>query len=84
MCHATSLSQLGCTSHPARTLRASVLSSFRALAIERDSSLSLDQLSHTKMAGFLLGTGSGLLAGAAVYYTLSTDLEKNTLNLRNE
>lgn len=36
------------------------------------------------MAGFLLGTGSGLLAGAAVYYTLSTDLEKNTLNLRNE
>jgi len=27
------------------------------------------------MAGFVLGTGSGILAAAAVYYTLSVDLD---------
>jgi len=36
------------------------------------------------MAGFLLGAGSGVLAGAAVYYTLSTGIQENTALLRAE
>lgn len=36
------------------------------------------------MAGFLLGTGTGLLAGAAVYYTLSTEIAQHTAVLRQE
>jgi len=36
------------------------------------------------MAGFVLGTGSGILAAAAVYYTLSVDLAQQTAALRGE
>jgi altered-inheritance-of-mitochondria protein 5 len=36
------------------------------------------------MAGFLLGAGSGVLAGAAVYYTLSTTIAQNTALVRSE
>jgi altered-inheritance-of-mitochondria protein 5 len=37
-----------------------------------------------KMAGFILGTGTGVLAAAATYYTLSTHLHKDTDVLREE
>lgn len=30
------------------------------------------------MAGFLLGAGSGVLAGAAVYYTLASEIAQST------
>jgi hypothetical protein len=30
------------------------------------------------MAGFILGAGSGVLAGAAVYFTLANDIRQNT------
>ncbi|WVQ94056.1 hypothetical protein IAU59_001134 [Kwoniella sp. CBS 9459] len=36
------------------------------------------------MSGFILGTGSGILASAAVYYTLSTSLRESTATLRSE
>lgn len=36
------------------------------------------------MAGFILGTGSGVLAAAATYYTLSTHLHRDTDALREE
>nr|ODO04421.1 hypothetical protein L204_00780 [Cryptococcus depauperatus CBS 7855] len=36
------------------------------------------------MPGFILGTGSGVLAAAAIYYTLSTHLKTNTTTLRSE
>ncbi|WWD22347.1 hypothetical protein CI109_106838 [Kwoniella shandongensis] len=36
------------------------------------------------MSGFILGTGSGVLAAAAVYYTLSTSLNAQTASLRSE
>ncbi|KAK8845401.1 hypothetical protein IAR55_006114 [Kwoniella newhampshirensis] len=36
------------------------------------------------MSGFVLGTGSGVLAAAAVYYTLSTSLNAQTASLRSE
>ncbi|OCF59742.1 hypothetical protein L486_02415 [Kwoniella mangroviensis CBS 10435] len=36
------------------------------------------------MSGFILGTGSGILASAAVYYTLSTSLRESTAGLRSE
>ncbi|OCF36085.1 hypothetical protein I316_01957 [Kwoniella heveanensis BCC8398] len=36
------------------------------------------------MSGFILGTGSGILASAAVYYTLSTSLRDSTAALRSE
>ncbi|WVQ80439.1 hypothetical protein IAT38_002544 [Cryptococcus sp. DSM 104549] len=36
------------------------------------------------MSGFILGTGSGVLAAAAVYYTLSTSLSTNTAHLRSD
>jgi altered-inheritance-of-mitochondria protein 5 len=36
------------------------------------------------MAGFILGAGSGVLAGAAVYYTLATGIAENTALLRSE
>ncbi|WVW81703.1 hypothetical protein I302_103698 [Kwoniella bestiolae CBS 10118] len=36
------------------------------------------------MSGFILGTGSGILASAAVYYTLSTSLKESTAGLRSE
>ncbi|ORY25183.1 hypothetical protein BCR39DRAFT_544995 [Naematelia encephala] len=36
------------------------------------------------MAGVVLGTGSGVLAAAAVYYTLSTSLRESTASLRGE
>ncbi|ORX33599.1 hypothetical protein BD324DRAFT_654054 [Kockovaella imperatae] len=36
------------------------------------------------MAGYVLGTGSGLLAAAAVYYTLSTSLRQATDSLQND
>ncbi|KAL1407453.1 hypothetical protein Q8F55_006886 [Vanrija albida] len=35
------------------------------------------------MSGFALGLTTGVLAGAAVYYTLSTGLEQSTAHLRN-
>ncbi len=36
------------------------------------------------MAGFILGTGSGVLAAAAVYYTISTFISASTSSLRSE
>ncbi|KAK4687074.1 MICOS complex subunit MIC12, partial [Tremellales sp. Uapishka_1] len=36
------------------------------------------------MAGFILGTGSGILASAAVYYTLSSSLARSTSALQSE
>jgi hypothetical protein len=36
------------------------------------------------MAGFILGTGSGVLAAAAVYYTISTSISASTSSLRSE
>lgn len=36
------------------------------------------------MAGFILGTGSGVLAAAAVYYTMSTHLAQDTSALQAE
>jgi hypothetical protein len=36
------------------------------------------------MAGFLLGAGSGVLAGAAVYYTISTTIAHRTDQIRRE
>ncbi|ODN76102.1 hypothetical protein, variant [Cryptococcus amylolentus CBS 6039] len=36
------------------------------------------------MSGFVLGTGSGVLAAAAVYYTLSTHLTATTASLRSD
>ena len=40
--------------------------------------------SSTIMAGFVLGTGSGILASAAVYYTLSTSLHRETADVQNQ
>jgi altered-inheritance-of-mitochondria protein 5 len=42
------------------------------------------QIHTLRMAGFVLGTGSGILAAAAVYYTLSVDLAQQTAALRGE
>ncbi|BEI85241.1 hypothetical protein CcaverHIS002_0506420 [Cutaneotrichosporon cavernicola] len=36
------------------------------------------------MAGFLLGAGSGVLAGAAVYYTISTTMAHSTDQIRRD
>ena len=36
------------------------------------------------MSGFVLGTGSGVLTAAAVYYTLSAHLTQTTASLRSE
>lgn len=52
----------------------SLPSSFSFIAVEHSS----------KMAGFVLGTGSGILASAAVYYTLSTSLHRETADLQNQ
>ena len=39
---------------------------------------------RVNMAGFVLGTGSGILASAAVYYTLSTSLHRETADVQNQ
>jgi type VI protein secretion system component VasF len=36
------------------------------------------------MAGFVLGTGSGVLASAMVYYTLSTSLHRETAEVQHQ
>jgi hypothetical protein len=36
------------------------------------------------MAGYILGTGSGVLAAAAVYYTMSAHLAQDTTALQAE
>ena len=36
------------------------------------------------MAGFVLGTGSGVLAAAAVYYTISSSIYTSTSSLQSQ
>ena len=36
------------------------------------------------MAGFVLGTGSGVLAAAAVYYTISSSISTSTSSLQSQ
>jgi hypothetical protein len=45
--------------------------------------LTVHTRTHT-MAGFVLGTGSGILASAAVYYTLSTSLHRDTAAVQHQ
>jgi altered-inheritance-of-mitochondria protein 5 len=36
------------------------------------------------MPGYILGTGGGVAAAAAVYYTLSTNMDQSTARVRSE
>lgn len=39
---------------------------------------------QTSMPGYILGTGGGVAAAAAVYYTLSTNMDHSTARVRSE
>lgn len=46
--------------------------------------ISITATARSKMASFILGTGGGVLAAAAVYYTMSAHLAQDTSALEAE